>query len=88
MLNTVPERPSWLPQEEFPFESRFLELGGRRIHYVDEGTGPTLLFVHAGPAWSFIFRDVIVRLRDQHRCIALDFPDLDSHPLPQTIDQP
>lgn len=74
MLNTVPERPSWLPQEKFPFESRFLELGGRRIHYVDEGTGPTLLFVHAGPAWSFIFRDVIVRLRDQHRCIALDFP--------------
>ena len=67
-------RPRWLPETEFPFESRFVELDGRRIHYLDEGSGPALLFVHAGPAWSFVFRDLIVRLRGQFRCIALDFP--------------
>lgn len=79
MTMTVPgaagaERPAWLPATEFPFASRFVELDGRRIHYLDEGSGPTLLFVHAGPAWSFVFRDLIVRLRGQFRCVALDFP--------------
>jgi haloalkane dehalogenase len=67
-------RPAWLPEAEFPFQPRFLELEGRRIHYLDEGSGPTLLFVHAGAAWSFVFRDLIVRLRGQFRCVALDFP--------------
>src|SRR5688572_29484913 len=67
-------RPSWVPEGEFPFESRFLDLDGHPIHFVDEGSGPTFLFVHAGAAWSFVYRDVIVRLRDEFRCVALDFP--------------
>ena len=68
------DRPNWLPASEFPFTSRWLKLDGHWIHYMDEGAGPALLFVHPGPLWSFIFRDVIVRLREQFRCIALDFP--------------
>ncbi len=67
-------RPEWLPEEEFPFESRYLNIDGHRVHYVDEGAGPTLLFVHAGPAWSFVYRDLIALLRDEFRCVALDFP--------------
>jgi haloalkane dehalogenase len=69
-----PARPDWLPLAEFPFESRHLAVDGHLIHHVDEGAGPTLLLVHAGPAWSFVFRDLIVRLRDQFRCVALDLP--------------
>ena len=58
----------------FPFEHRYLELGDAVVHYIDEGQGPTLLFLHAAPGWSYVFREVIVRLRDRYRCIALDFP--------------
>lgn len=68
------ENPSWLARDEFPFESRFLEIDGHRIHFVDEGEGPTLLFVVAGAAWSFVFRGLIERLREEFRCVALDFP--------------
>jgi pimeloyl-ACP methyl ester carboxylesterase len=68
------ERPAWLPPKEFPFESRFLDLDGHRIHYVDEGSGPTLLFVVAGAAWCFTFRPLIERLRNGFRCVALDVP--------------
>lgn len=68
------ERPDWLDDEEFPFESHVVEIEGNHVHYVDEGTGPTLLFVHAGPAWSFVFRDVIETLRHRFRCVAPDFP--------------
>jgi haloalkane dehalogenase len=69
-----PARPGWLPLAEFPFESRHVAVDGHLIHHVDEGSGPTLLLVHAGPAWSFVFRDLIERLRDQFRCVALDLP--------------
>ena len=68
------DRPAWLDDEEFPFTNHVVGIDGNRVHYVDEGTGPTLLFVHAGPAWSFVFRDVVRELRHSFRCIALDFP--------------
>jgi pimeloyl-ACP methyl ester carboxylesterase len=67
------DRPHWLPRSAFPFQIRFADVGGMRIHYVDEGSGPALLLVSAGQ-WSFMFRDVIVRLRGQFRCLTLDFP--------------
>jgi haloalkane dehalogenase len=33
-----------------------LAIDGHLIHYVDEGVGPMMVFVHAGPAWSFVYR--------------------------------
>jgi haloalkane dehalogenase len=67
-------RPAWVDDELFPFESRFLDVAGHRVHYVDEGTGPTLLLLHGNPTWSFVYRDVIGVLRPTFRCIALDYP--------------
>ena len=67
-------RPAWLPADLFPFESRFADVEGARIHYVDEGNGPPLLLLHGNPTWSFLYRDVIAGLRDRFRCIAPDHP--------------
>ncbi|WP_433548957.1 alpha/beta fold hydrolase [Streptomyces sp. CA-294286] len=67
-------RPAWVDDDLFPFESRFLDIDGHSVHYVDEGAGPTLLFLHGNPTWSFLWRDVIRVLRDDFRCLALDFP--------------
>jgi haloalkane dehalogenase len=67
-------RPVWVDDELFPFESRFVTLDGHTVHYVDEGSGPTLLFLHGNPTWSFEYRDVIRGLRDEFRCVALDYP--------------
>src|ERR1700736_2344315 len=58
----------------YPFEHRYVELDGSVVHYIDEGVGPTLLFLHAAPAWSFIYRAFVVSLRGRFRCVALDFP--------------
>jgi len=69
-------RPVWLPAELFPFESRFLSLEGTRFHYVDEGRGPTLLFLHGGPMSSFMWRHQLSALRDRYRCVAVDLPGL------------
>jgi haloalkane dehalogenase len=67
-------RPDWVDDELFPFESRFVDIDGHTVHYVDEGSGRTLLLLHGNPTWSFFWRDVIRALRDDFRCIALDFP--------------
>lgn len=67
-------RPGWVDPELFPFESRYLEVGGARVHYVDEGEGPPLLLLHGNPTWSFLYRELIAGLRDRFRCVALDYP--------------
>ncbi|NOK11175.1 alpha/beta fold hydrolase [Corallococcus exercitus] len=55
--------------------SRFITLpSGARIHYVEEGQGETLLFLHGNPAWSYQWRELIRGLRGSYRCIALDYP--------------
>ncbi|WP_368834432.1 alpha/beta fold hydrolase [Mycobacterium intracellulare] len=71
---TVAERPAWVDDELFPFESRFVDIDGHRVHYVDEGAGPTLLFLHGNPTWSFDYSKVIQSLRQEFRCIAVDYP--------------
>jgi haloalkane dehalogenase len=60
-------------REAFPFRSRFLEVApGRRVHYVDEGQGDVILFVHGTPTWSFEWRHCIRELSQTHRCVAMD----------------
>lgn len=67
-------RPNWVDDSLFPFKSRFAAIGGCTVHYVDEGQGPPILFLHGNPTWSFLYRDVIDLLRHRFRCIAPDLP--------------
>lgn len=57
---------------EYPFTSRYFQVNGEQLHYIDEGKGDTLLFVHGTPSWSFDFRNVIKALSKTYRCIAID----------------
>jgi len=59
-------------REEYPFESHWLDLDGHRYHYVDQGEGSPLLFVHGNPTWSFAFRRSVSGLSDEYRCLAVD----------------
>lgn len=43
------------------------------LHYVDQGTGPTLLFCHGLLASSQMWQAQITELSTQYRCIAVDF---------------
>ena len=73
-MGSETKRPEWLPEELFPFESRYADVAGCRVHYIDEGSGPTLLFLHGNPTWSFLYRNIVLALRDSFRCVALDYP--------------
>ncbi len=68
------QRPEWFDAAEFPYPSQWAEVDGHQIHYVDVGSGPTLLMLHGNPTWSFLYRRLIAGLSDRFRCIALDYP--------------
>jgi haloalkane dehalogenase len=71
---TVPmRRPPWLPERAWPFKTSTLAVNGRNIAYSDVGFGPVLLFVHTG-LWSFSWRDVILQLSREFRCVCFDAP--------------
>ena len=57
----------------YPFTSHWFDSTQGRVHYVDEGSGPPIVLCHGNPTWSFLYRCIITRLRDQFGCIAVDY---------------
>ena len=70
---TAPVRPDWLSRDMYPFKSQFFTTpSGHKMHFIDEGKGETIVFIHGNPSWSFEFRHLIKSLSPQFRCIAVD----------------
>ena len=66
--------PDWLPPTVWPFETTQLDANGAAIGLSEVGAGPVLLF-YTGIG-SFIWRDVMMRLSADFRCITLDPPGI------------
>jgi haloalkane dehalogenase len=70
---------------EFPFESKYVEVLGSQMHYVDEGEGKPILFIHGNPTSSYLWRNIIPYLEPHGRAVAVDLigmglsdkPDID-----------
>ena len=58
--------------EEFPFESRFVEVNGQKIHYVEQGKGAPILFLHGNPTSAYLWRNIIPYAAKQGRAVAMD----------------
>lgn len=56
----------------YPFESNYLNIGGLRYHYLDEGAGEPLLMLHGNPTWSFYYRNLVLAFRKRYRVIVPD----------------
>lgn len=70
---------------DFPYTSHYAEVQGSQIHYVEEGSGDPILFLHGNPTSSYLWRNIIPHVQSQARCIAMDLigmgksdkPDID-----------
>jgi haloalkane dehalogenase len=70
---------------EFPFKSNYIDINGSSIHYIEEGSGDPILFLHGNPTSSYLWRNIIPHLTSYGRCIAPDLigmgksakPDID-----------
>jgi haloalkane dehalogenase len=60
---------------DWPFEPRYLEVDGLRVHYIDEGPPGAAVFLltHGEPTWSYLYRHWVPRLVDAgYRVVAPD----------------
>ena len=55
------KQTDWTFGGTWPYEPRFFESDGGRMHYVDEGPrdAPATVLVHGNPTWSYLFRKLI-----------------------------
>ena len=50
----------------FPFESKFVEVHGSKMHYVDVGEGAPILFLHGNPG-AIVTADVVAWCKENMR---------------------
>ncbi len=73
LFRTPDERFHDLPG--YAFEPRYADVGGLRMHYVDEGGGSPVVCFHGEPTWAYLYRKVAGPLIDAgHRVVAVDMP--------------
>jgi haloalkane dehalogenase len=57
----------------YPFEPRYADVGGLRMHYLDEGEGAPVVCFHGEPSWSYLYRKLLPPLvAAGHRVICPD----------------
>lgn len=73
-LRTPDERFAGLP--DWPYEPRYRDIDGLRLHYIDEGPADaavTVLCLHGQPTWGYLYRRMIpVFTAAGHRVVAPD----------------
>lgn len=69
----LPSIPESL-RRSYPFRTRFLSVEGGRMSFVDEGgaDAPPLLLLHGNATWSWLYRNVILKVAERFRVIAPD----------------
>jgi haloalkane dehalogenase len=56
----------------FPFKPHFTRASGFEMHYVDEGEGDPIVFLHGEPTWAYLYRNFVPALSKRHRVVAPD----------------
>lgn len=54
------------------YEKKFTEVKGKRMAYVESGSGEPLVFLHGNPTSSYLWRNIMPGLESKGRCIAPD----------------
>lgn len=62
----------WVDKTEYPFTSKWIDLKAGKMHYIEEGSGDTLIFLHGNPVWSYSYRKLIKAFSKDYRCIGID----------------
>ncbi len=71
-FRTPDERFEGLPG--YPFDPHYAEVGGLRLHYLDEGEGDPVVCFHGEPSWSYLYRHMLPPLVEAgHRVVCPDF---------------
>ncbi len=71
VFRTPDERFADLPG--YPYAPHYVDVGPLRLHHLDEGSGPTVLYFHGEPSWSYLYRHMLDGLvATGHRVVCPD----------------
>ncbi len=73
LLTTLLPKPQAVNiSADLPYQSKFIDVQGLRMHYIESGEGDPILFLHGNPTSSYLWRNVMPYLQQQGRVIAVD----------------
>ena len=58
--------------EQSRYAKKFIEVHGKRMAYIDEGSGDPIVFLHGNPTSSFLWRNIMPYMEGKGRLIAPD----------------
>lgn len=74
--------------QDYSFEPHYMELGGLRLHYLDEGPADAdpIVLLHGEPTWSYLYRKMIPPLAAEgYRVLAPDLIGFGKSDKPKNI---
>jgi pimeloyl-ACP methyl ester carboxylesterase len=69
----------------YPFKPHLRSINGFRMHYVDEGEGEPIIFLHGEPTWGYLYRRFIPPLSKTNRVIVPDHMGFGKSDVPQNM---
>ncbi len=71
---TTPPTPPVALVRDYPFTPKQHRHARHNLtqSYLDEGNGDPLVMLHGNPTWSYYFRNLVLNLRDEYRCLVPD----------------
>jgi cis-3-alkyl-4-acyloxetan-2-one decarboxylase len=57
-----PPMPAWIEQMLPGFERYLVDVGGARMHVMEQGEGLPVIMLHGNPTWGFLYRKVAAAL--------------------------
>ena len=77
--STVMAEPKW--------HHRYAEVNGVKLHYVEQGKGPLILFLHGFPEFWYEWKDLLPEFAKDHHAVALDMRGYNLSDKPESMEQ-
>ena len=72
---------------EHHFEHHTEQINGIRLHYVTEGTGPLIIFLHGFPEFWYAWKEQLIEFGRDHLAVAPDLRGYNLSDKPQGVEQ-
>ena len=66
---------------------RYAEVNGVKLHYVEQGKGPLILFLHGFPEFWYEWKDLVPEFSKDHHAVAPDLRGYNLSSMPEAVEQ-
>src|SRR5229473_5759191 len=69
-----------------PSKDRYADVNGVHLHYVEQGKGPLILFLHGFPEFWYSWKELLADFGRDHHAVAVDMRGYNLSSRPETVD--